>query len=487
MMRRAIPFLCAAAVGLLALRRFPFPDGNDLLQLVLFHKPVIFYALRWTWMAMLFSTPALLFSGVFSLVFIFCNRKPRIAQGMLPPFPHNEKGEKLQVVIGDLQHPRKHLPVANPGWLTISDRGLFTGIAIFGAIGSGKTACCMRPFAKQILSYWAEDRTKRIGGLVLEVKGDFCHQIRKLLDEAGRGDDYIELGLTGEYCYNPFHNDLDAYTLAYSVASLINNLFGKGKDPFWQQAYTNMIKFIILLHLVVNEYVTLVDVYRCAIGPDELKKKLEEGEKFFAAALGADRENYIAIDASDYLAHEDLEDLTWETVADGRMRTDSTDDLADRLDQAGIPYEVLRNAPTLNLDQLLVRKERFEAVKRWYHGDWLRIDTKLRSSIVEGISVFLSLFDDNPQVKRVFCPPKEAYDPVLNRDGRYGKVLPSIRRADRDRQSAGAQLPHFRQPRHRARPGSVHEAGLSAGYADAYPADGARARALFPRSALPLR
>jgi hypothetical protein len=43
---------------------------------------------------------------------------------------------------------------------------------------------------------------------------------------------------------------------------------------------------------------------------------------------------------------------------------------------------------------------------------------------VEGISVFLSLFDDSPAVKRIFCPPKETYDPVANADGRYGKPLP---------------------------------------------------------------
>jgi hypothetical protein len=43
---------------------------------------------------------------------------------------------------------------------------------------------------------------------------------------------------------------------------------------------------------------------------------------------------------------------------------------------------------------------------------------------VEGISVFLSLFDDNPAVKRVFCPPKETYDPIANADGRYGRPLP---------------------------------------------------------------
>ena len=61
-----------------------------------------------------------------------------------------------------------------------------------------------------------------------------------------------------------------------------------------------------------------------------------------------------------------------------------------------------------------------EAVKRWYEHDWRRIEPKLRTSIVEGISVFLSLFDDSPAVKRVFCPPKAAYDHVA--DGDTGKV-----------------------------------------------------------------
>ena len=63
-------------------------------------------------------------------------------------------------------------------------------------------------------------------------------------------------------------------------------------------------------------------------------------------------------------------------------------------------------------------------MKRWFYHDWRRIEPKLRTSIVEGISVFLSLFDDNPAVKRVFCPPKECYDPVANADGRYGDRLP---------------------------------------------------------------
>jgi hypothetical protein len=29
---------------------------------------------------------------------------------------------------------------------------------------------------------------------------------------------------------------MEAYALAYGISSLLNNLFGRGKEPFWQQA-----------------------------------------------------------------------------------------------------------------------------------------------------------------------------------------------------------------------------------------------------------
>src|SRR5437870_7065029 len=109
--------------------------------------------------------------------------------------------------------------------------------------------------------------------LILEVKGDFCGKVQEILARHGRADDYVEISLDSEYRYNPLHNDLDAYALAYNIASLPNNLFGRGKEPFWQQAYTNLVKFIILLHKVAFDYVTLFDVYECAINPELLESK----------------------------------------------------------------------------------------------------------------------------------------------------------------------------------------------------------------------
>ena len=48
-------------------------------------------------------------------------------------------------------------------------------------------------------------------------------------------------------------------------------------------------------------------------------------------------------------------------------------------------------------------RERVEAVKRWFVHDWQTLDNKIKSSIVEGVSVFLAMFD-MPVVAKVFCP-----------------------------------------------------------------------------------
>jgi TraM recognition site of TraD and TraG len=304
----------------------------------------------------------------------------------------------------------------------IPERGLYTGIAIFGAIGSGKTTGCMYPFAEQLLGFQAQDKQKRIGGLVLEVKGDFCHKVKRILERCGRPEDYVEVSLESCYRYNPLYNDLDAYTLAYGIASLLNNLFGRSKEPFWQQAYTNLVKFIILLHKVLYNYVTLFDVYEGAINPDLLAQKIKEGERWAETQC-------VLIGFDEFMGDRELENYPFESDSKtNRMKAPLTKELQDHLERHKIHYELVSepNAPGADPSWTEERLQQFAAVKRWFYNDWLRIEPRLRTSIVEGISVFLSLFDDNPQIKRIFCPPKAVYDPVLNKDGQYGKALPPL-------------------------------------------------------------
>jgi len=96
-----------------------------------------------------------------------------------------------------------------------------------------------------------------------------------------------------------------------------------------------------------------------------------------------------------------------------------------------------------------------EAVKRWFNDDWRRIEPKLRTSIVEGVSVFLSLFDDNPKVKRVFCPKKECYEPQKNADPSVWQALAILLLALGARMRRRTEFPHRHERRTRESPGRV--------------------------------
>jgi hypothetical protein len=420
--RPYLTLILTLGAGALLSQRFPFPDDNAILQLLNAEKPVIFAAIKYSYLVMLFSTPFIVCSMLFSLLYIFFVQPREVASPTpLPPYPNTRDRDRMVLVIGELHHPKRPEPAEQPKWLTIPDRGLYTGIAVFGAIGSGKTSCCMHPFAEQILGFQPGDADRRAAGLVLEVKGDFCYKIRNILRKHGRQDDYFEISLDCPYRYNPLHNDLEAYALAYGIASLLNNLFGRGKEPFWQQAYTNLVKFIILLHKVNYDYVTLFDVYECAINPDKLELKIKEGERLFHT------QEYVLMPDSEYTGRRDLVKFPFSRDArTNEMKSSVSVELLRHLDQNHIPYTIVTetggDAP--GTPELARKREQLEAVKRWFYHDWRRIEPKLRTSIVEGISVFLSLFDDNPSVKATFCPPKECYDPKLNPDGRFGIPMP---------------------------------------------------------------
>ena len=68
-------------------------------------------------------------------------------------------------------------------------------------------------------------------------------------------------------------------------STLLNQLFGKSKEPFWQQAYTNLVRWTIELHRIMpGGWVTLRDIYRCAIDPDLLSEKIEQARAYAESA-----------------------------------------------------------------------------------------------------------------------------------------------------------------------------------------------------------
>ena len=59
----------------------------------------------------------------------------------------------------------------------------------------GRSATCWRKSASVTVT-GQPDRARRIDGLVLEVKGDFRHKMRGILEKHGRADNYVEVSPT---------------------------------------------------------------------------------------------------------------------------------------------------------------------------------------------------------------------------------------------------------------------------------------------------
>ena len=407
----------SAACGIVFTSSFPLNTANQFLRLIELERPPVFHAIVWSYGLFLYSTPFLACSMIFSLLYVHLYRSDReMAAGALPPYPDPRTRADLRLVVGEVHRQLVPVPSHSPQWLSISERGLYTGIAAFGSIGSGKTYGLILPAMRQLFAYRANDPERKLSGIVLEVKGDLCRQLQGILKWCGREQDYVEVSLDGDIRYNPLNSSLDPYAQAFNIASIITSIWGKGKEPFWQQSYTDLVRYVIMLHRIRDGYLTMVDLFRTVISAGALESMLiNVGARFSATS-------YIGIGRDAYQTYESLLSplgFEWNKAADLYLIawTEALEDLLTQ--ETSIAFDILtrKSCP-------LEQRQRFESIDYWYWQHWKFFRSEVKTSIIQGIAVFLSLFETDPDVRRVFCPPKDLYEGKPCADDPHGRVLP---------------------------------------------------------------
>jgi hypothetical protein len=407
----------SAASGIVLGSRFPLNTANSFLRLIELERPPVFHAIVWGYDLFLYSTPFIACSMIFSLLYVHLYRSEQeLAAGSLPPYPNPRTRTDLNLIVGEVHRQLVPEPSPTPRWLSIPERGLYTGIASFGSIGSGKTYGLILPAMRQLFAYCADDPARKLSGIVLEVKGDLCGQLQRILKWCGREQDYVEVSLHGEIRYNPLNSSLDPYAQAFNIASIITSIWGKGKEPFWQQSYTDLVRYVIMLHRIRNGYLTMVDLFRTVISAGKLEEMLTEvGSRFSTSS-------YIGIGKDAYREHESLlAPLGFEWNKDeGLYLIAWTEALENLLTQeTSAEFDVFTRKPYRP-----EHRDRFDSIQYWYWEHWKFFRSEVKTSIVQGIAVFLSLFETDPDVRRVFCPPKELYDGKPCATDPHGIVLP---------------------------------------------------------------
>ena len=283
-------------------------------------------------------------------------------------------------------------------------------------LGSGKTQALILPAMRQLFAYRANDPERKLSGIVLEVKGDLCRQLKRILGGYGREADYIEVSLDGDIRYNPLNNSLDPYAQAFNIASIITAIWGRGREPFWQQSYTDLVRYIILLHRVRDGYVTLLDVFRTVISAGALEDMLKDvGRRFTPVA-------FVGVGKPQYQRHNvrlARYGFIWNRTLKEFVARWSAELESDLTYETGITASLYMR----KLDDP-VAHARFQSVHYWYWEHWKFFRSEVKTSIIQGIAVFLSLFETDPNVRRVFCPPRNLYAGQKSKDDPAGRVLP---------------------------------------------------------------
>ena len=130
----------ALTAVILHARYRPWPEAgeNVILDLVAAEDPAGYRALFWWYLALpglAAETGVLGASGAWRF---WISEPGRLggSRGLLPSWPDEDPREP-GLVIGELHHPTEGREIRKPSWLVLDERGLYTGLAIFGAIGIG--------------------------------------------------------------------------------------------------------------------------------------------------------------------------------------------------------------------------------------------------------------------------------------------------------------------------------------------------------------
>ena len=123
-----------------------FPEADPVAVLVRYHTPN-FYAVvvGWYYVApgvAVFLTGQFLISTSriwFARMGVSLGLRSR-----LPAWPLSPTVDGPAIVVGEVHHPVRAIESPTREWLMLPERRLSTGVAMFGAVGSGKTSACLQ-------------------------------------------------------------------------------------------------------------------------------------------------------------------------------------------------------------------------------------------------------------------------------------------------------------------------------------------------------
>ena len=166
------------------------------------------------------------------------------------------KEEDLRILIGYDEKTKEKI--------YIPESGLYQNFLITGTIGTGKTSSAMYPITQQLIKYNSINREKKLGMLILDVKGNYYNQVKKYVEKYNLEEDLIVIELGATTTYNPLHKpNLKPTVLANRLKTILELFSENNQESYWLDKAEQMLaESIKLCRLYNNGYVTFRELHK---------------------------------------------------------------------------------------------------------------------------------------------------------------------------------------------------------------------------------
>lgn len=164
----------------------------------------------------------------------------------------------------------------------------------------------MYPFTNQLLYYNHENPNKKIGMLILDVKGNYYKHVQKYSKKYNLENDLIVIELNSNVFYNPLHKPkLKPQILANRLKTILTLFSENNSESYWldksEQVLAECIKFCRIYN---NNYVTFLELHKLITSQDYYKEKLEIVKKLFTSSKLSQNQIYELSTCLDFFQKE---------------------------------------------------------------------------------------------------------------------------------------------------------------------------------------
>lgn len=144
----------------------------------------------------------------------------------------------------------------------------------------------MYPFTDQLLNYNFLNPTKKMGILILDVKGNYYQQVKAFTKNHNLENDLLEISLFSKIRYNPLHKPyLKPHILANRLKTILLLFSENNSESYWlDKAEQILAESIKLCRLYNSGYVTFIEIHKLITEPDYYKSKLVTLRNLFSQA-----------------------------------------------------------------------------------------------------------------------------------------------------------------------------------------------------------